>query len=398
MSEIITTARSARETLAKGLSALQASPNSPSSFQQAAEPIAAAMGALHRIERSGGADISAAAPQALDAVRQALAILQSQATSDPRVMPVLEMVAGSLGMVFSLTKAAKYGPAPQPVAQAVAPVVQPFQQQRPAQVAPAFAPQAQQPFAPPQQPAPFAPPQQPYAPAPQPYAQPQQQPYAQPQQQPYAQPQQKPYAQPQQPAPFAPQQQPAPYAQPPQPVQQPAPAHQPAPWAPATMASAPQQPAQQQPQQPQRQPQPQQQQAMQQQSRGAPVPSQRPPTPDDIKNEKFPQVEAELGTHSVSNFYKGLSGNDVVDHGGLFISTYNIPAIGQNLKVHVALPGGYEFEALGVVRWTREARESMSSDISPPGFGLQFTKISQDARNLVHRYVRNREPMFHDDL
>jgi Tfp pilus assembly protein PilZ len=112
----------------------------------------------------------------------------------------------------------------------------------------------------------------------------------------------------------------------------------------------------------------------------------------------LPSIEAELGTHSTTNFYKGLSGNDVVDHGGLFVATYNVPAVGQTMKVQVSLPGGYEFEAVGVVRWTRESRESMTSDVSPPGFGIQFTHISPEARQLVYRYVRNREPLFHDDL
>ncbi len=113
---------------------------------------------------------------------------------------------------------------------------------------------------------------------------------------------------------------------------------------------------------------------------------------------ELPAVEAELGTHSPTNFYKGLSGNDVVDHGGLFIATYNVPSVGQTMKVQVALPGGYEFEAVGVVSWTRESRDSMTSDVSPPGFGIQFTHISPEARQLVYRYVRNREPLFHDDL
>lgn len=374
MSEIISTARTARENLAKGLNALQADPNVSANFLQAAEPIAMAMGALHRIERSGGAELAAAAPQALDAVRQALGILQTQAATDPRLNSVLEMIAGSLGMVFSLTKAAKYGPAPQPTA--AAPAAQPYAPPpvaQPAQYAPQAAPQ---PYAPPQAPA-FA------QPAPQAYAPAQQQQYAAPQPAPFAAPQpaQQPYAPPQQQAPYAPPQQPV---------------HQAAPWAPSTMSS-PQQPVQPQPQpQIMQQPAPQAQAAAQQ--RMAPVQSQRPPTPDEVKNVSAPVVEAELGTHSVSNFYKGLSGNDVVDFGGIFISTYNIPQIGQTLKVHVTLPGGYEFEAIGVVRWTREARESMAADITPPGFGLQFTKISPEARNLVYRYVRNREPIFHDDL
>jgi len=108
------------------------------------------------------------------------------------------------------------------------------------------------------------------------------------------------------------------------------------------------------------------------------------------------RIEAELGAHSSTNFYKGLSGNDVIDSGGIFIATYQIPEIGRNVLVRVSMPGGYEFEALGVVRWTRET--SLSGSDSPPGFGAQFTQISPEGRQLVYRYVRNREPLFHDDL
>jgi hypothetical protein len=111
------------------------------------------------------------------------------------------------------------------------------------------------------------------------------------------------------------------------------------------------------------------------------------------------RIEAELGAHSPSNFYKGLSGNDVVDHGGLFIATYNIPPIGQSITVHVSMPGGYEFDALAVVKWTRETVDSTHGQAAaPPGFGAQFTQITPEARQLVYRYVRNREPLFHDDL
>jgi hypothetical protein len=108
------------------------------------------------------------------------------------------------------------------------------------------------------------------------------------------------------------------------------------------------------------------------------------------------RIEAELGAHSSTNFYKGLSGNDVIDSGGIFVATYQIPEIGRNVVVKVSMPGGYEFEAVGVVRWTREA--PLSGSDSPPGFGAQFTQISPEGRQLVYRYVRNREPLFHDDL
>jgi len=395
MTDIVGTARSAREMLARGLGALQSDPNAPAEFLSAAEPIAMAMGALHRIERSGGADLVAAAPQALENVRAALSLLQSKAGTDGRFQAVLEEVAGSLGMVFTLTKAASYGPAPaQP-----APV-------QPAPVQPA-APYSPPPAA--QQP--FAAPAQPMRPAMQPQPQPQPQPAYAPPAQAFA-PQPQPQPQPQQAHQVAPwQQQPQPAPQPA--YAQPAPAYPQAPAAPQAVPAygpPPQQAFAQQPYAPPQQPYapPQQaqpyappQQAFAQQQ---PAPQQAPQPAQPVAAsgyrdaDKLPLIEAELGTHSVSNFYRGLSGNDIIENGGIFVSTYNIPEIGQRLRLRVSLPGGLEFEALGVVRWVREARESMASDISPPGFGLQFTNISAEGRNLVYRYVRNREPMFHDDL
>jgi hypothetical protein len=111
------------------------------------------------------------------------------------------------------------------------------------------------------------------------------------------------------------------------------------------------------------------------------------------------RVEAALGAHSPTNFYKGLSGNDVIESGGIFIATYQILPIGTPLMVRVSLPGGYEFDAQAVVRWTREAPNSgPSGQEVPPGFGAQFTQITPEGRQLVYRYVRNREPLFHDDL
>ena len=378
MTDIVGTARSAREMLARGLNALQSDPNAPAEFLSAAEPIAMAMGALHRIERSGGAELAAAAPVALENVRGALSLLQAKAGSDARFSVVLEEVAGSLGMVFSLNKAASYGPAP----------AQPAPQPAPAQPAAPYSPPpaAQQPFAAPAQamrpamqpqpaPAPaYAPPAQAFAPQPQPAHQ------AAPWQQPQPAPQAQAYPQP---AP-APQAVPA-YGPPPQQAFAPqpyAPPQQAQPYAPPQQAYAP----------------PPQAYAPPQQSAPQPPAAQPLAAAGYRDAEKLPLVEAELGTHSVSNFYRGLSGNDIIENGGIFVSTYNIPEIGQRLRLRVALPGGLEFEALGVVRWVREARESMASDISPPGFGLQFTNISAEGRNLVYRYVRNREPMFHDDL
>jgi len=305
MSDPVTLARTARESLARGLNALQADPNVPQQLVELAAPIAQAMGALHQIERSGGAQIAPHAQTALANVQGALAQLQAAPPQFAAVAAAMEAVAGALGSVHALSRSAPVAPPPAVAPQAPAAAPQ----------APAYAPQAQ------------AFPQQQYA------AQPAQQQWAPPQQQ------------------YAPQQ--AQYA--PQPQYAQAPAAQAAPA----------------------------------QARPAPASQQQPPVSGDA-------IPAELGAHSPSNFYKGLSGNDIVDHGGLFVSTYKLPKLGTRVRLRVSLPGGYEFEANAVVRWRREPSDA-STD-APPGFGAQFTDITPEARQLVYRYVRNREPMFHDDL
>jgi hypothetical protein len=335
MSDPVSLARAARENLARGLSALQG-PSVPPQVMVVAEPIANAMSALHRVEATGGGARFEAGPAALNAARHALALLQQQPPGLPAIDQALEAIAGSLNLIHQL---AQPGPAAMPPGQP--PATQPSPQgwgQQPPPGAPAGFPQAGAPY---QQPPQY---QQPAAPQ-------YQQPAAPQYQQPAAPPYQgaPPAYQPPAPAGYQP---PAPaYQQPPaQPYQAP-PAHAAPPHAPQPPPAA----------------------------AGAPI-----------------RIEAELGAHSVTNFYKGLSGNDVIDSGGIFIATYQIPKIGQNVVVKVSMPGGYEFEALGVVRWTREA--PLSGSDSPPGFGAQFTQISPEGRQLVYRYVRNREPLFHDDL
>lgn len=365
MTDPVSAARSAREKLAQGLAALQ-SPGVPPNLMDVAEPVAQAMGALHQIESSQGGTVATHAPAALDAVRRALSMLQGQPGGTPAVDQAIEAVASSLGLVHGLTQIAPAAPVQAQAAFAGTVVLDPGS---PASAAPATQPSAPAPYAAPAQQQPW---QQP--PAQQPPPQQWQRPPAQqpPPQQWQQPPQQQPP--PQQPPPP---QAAAPWAQPQSPQQGFAPPPQqgygaaPQQWQPPPAASAPQ-------------PAPEQQWNAPQPARpagggGAPV-----------------RVEAELGAHSSTNFYKGLSGNDVIDSGGIFIATYQIPAIGQDLVIKVSLPGGYEFEATGVVRWTRDAPNSGAD--SPPGFGAQFTQISPEGRQLVYRYVRNREPLFHDDL
>ncbi len=107
------------------------------------------------------------------------------------------------------------------------------------------------------------------------------------------------------------------------------------------------------------------------------------------------RVEASLGAHSATNFYKGLSPGDVVASGGLFVETYAAMQVGQKLLLDVTLPGGYSFQAPAKVEWIRSAGPGGGP---PPGFGASFLEVDDDARKLIQRYVRNREPLFHDDL
>jgi hypothetical protein len=57
MSEPVRLAKLAREHLASALNTLQSEDNIPDELMDTADPIAEAMSALHRIERSGGAEL-----------------------------------------------------------------------------------------------------------------------------------------------------------------------------------------------------------------------------------------------------------------------------------------------------------------------------------------------------
>lgn len=354
MSDPLSTSRTARESLARGLNALQADPSVPSHLVDLAAPIAQAMGALHQLERTG--QLSPHADVALNHVRGALAQLQAATTSHPAVSAALESVAKSLTLVHSLSQMANGQAKASPTA-AGQPAAAPASPQRPAPpptASPAGAPPAAARPAPNAAASPAAPVVQSVTAALPPIAA-----------------QRSAFSQPVNPmAPTSPAigNAPSPMVSR-DPFAAPAgdPFASPAP-APAAAAAAPATPA----------------------PRPA-TPSMPVPAPPMVGN--MPVIQADLGAHSVTNFYKGLSGNDIIDHGGLFVQTYVPPKIGTPIRLKVSLPGGYEFEANAVVKWTRE----QGAD-APPGFGAQFTAITPEARQLVYRYVRNREPLFHDDL
>ncbi|HRG98319.1 MAG TPA: hypothetical protein PLR99_18840 [Polyangiaceae bacterium] len=90
--------------MARGLAALQVDPSTPPAILEIAEPIALAMGSLHKIESSQGAALVPNAETALGHVRTALSQLQSQTSGHPSVPNAMEAVAASLGLVHQLAK------------------------------------------------------------------------------------------------------------------------------------------------------------------------------------------------------------------------------------------------------------------------------------------------------
>ncbi|MDI1427862.1 hypothetical protein [Polyangium sorediatum] len=409
-------AKTARASLAEALGALQSADDAPDELLEAAEPIAKTMGILHKIERSHGAVLDGR-DVALKNVRKVLADVQALDVDHPAVDTVLEAVAASLAKVNALAKYKGTGaPAPAPAAQpapepAPQPAPQPVAEVKPA---PQPAPQPVAEVKPAPQPAP-----QPVAevkPAPQPAPQPvaEVKPAPQPAPQPVAEVKPTPQPAPQ-PVAVEPAPQPVEIIKPapvlqivtepaPQPVAEikPAPILAPQPVVEVKATPAPQ------PVAPAPAPTPAPQPVKAKEPAPTPAPAKVQPTPAPAKVTPAPAsvkakeptpppgtrtVDVELGTHSSSNFYKGLSGNDVIEHGGIFVSTYRIPKLGAEVQLRVLLPGDYEFYARAVVQWTRE-----SSGSSEPGFGARFTQIGNEGRQLVYRYARNREPMFYDDL
>ena len=88
----------------------------------------------------------------------------------------------------------------------------------------------------------------------------------------------------------------------------------------------------------------------------------------------------------------GFSG-EIAD-GGVFLATYDVTEKDTSMRVLVTLPGGYEFESDGWVRFIRDPINFGSE--SDPGMGIQFENLSTEARELVLRFVRKRPPMFYD--
>jgi uncharacterized protein (TIGR02266 family) len=124
----------------------------------------------------------------------------------------------------------------------------------------------------------------------------------------------------------------------------------------------------------------------------APSPTSMLPPPAPIPRGARRPVEANLGATTQSNFYVGFSGE--IAHGGVFLATYEALPKDTSVRMLVTLPGGFELECDGYVRFVRDPMDFMSE--SEPGMGIQFEGLSDEARDLVLRFIRKRPPIFYD--
>jgi uncharacterized protein (TIGR02266 family) len=102
-------------------------------------------------------------------------------------------------------------------------------------------------------------------------------------------------------------------------------------------------------------------------------------------------LEANIGATTESNFFVGFSGE--ISDGGVFVATYASMDVGDKVSVLVTLPGGYEQNIPGTVRFVRDP---MDMD-SEPGIGVKFDRLGSEARELILRFIRKRPPLFYDE-
>jgi len=126
--------------------------------------------------------------------------------------------------------------------------------------------------------------------------------------------------------------------------------------------------------------------------RSGAFPTSMLPPPAPVPRGERRRIEANLGATTQSNFYVGFSAE--IAHGGVFLATYEALAKDTSVSMLVTLPGGFEFECEGYVRFVRDPMDFASE--SEPGMGIQFEGLSHEGRELALRFVRQRPPMFYD--
>ena len=105
------------------------------------------------------------------------------------------------------------------------------------------------------------------------------------------------------------------------------------------------------------------------------------------------EVEVEIGIQSDTNFYTGFSCD--ISSGGLFVATYDVPAIGTLVNVNFRLPGGPVMSLDGAVRWVRDL-DPRDPDMVP-GMGVAFRALTPDQVRAIDAFLKVRQPIFYTE-
>jgi uncharacterized protein (TIGR02266 family) len=113
-----------------------------------------------------------------------------------------------------------------------------------------------------------------------------------------------------------------------------------------------------------------------------------PPAFEDHRAYPRIALAVEIGLETDSHFFSGLSGD--VSEGGVFVQTYRDLPLGSEVEIEFALPTG-RISTHGTVRWHRD-----NSDTAPPGLGIKFEDLADDARSLIHEFCEARAPLYYE--
>ncbi|MFO0675253.1 MAG: TIGR02266 family protein [Polyangiaceae bacterium] len=112
--------------------------------------------------------------------------------------------------------------------------------------------------------------------------------------------------------------------------------------------------------------------------------------PDGSERRTTPRLkmDLEVSLTSESHVFVGLMGD--VSTGGVFVPTYELKPRGAIIEIEFTLPSGL-VQVKGEVRWIRE-----QSDHAPPGLGIAFVDLTDDVRERIEAFCRQRAPTYYD--
>jgi len=106
--------------------------------------------------------------------------------------------------------------------------------------------------------------------------------------------------------------------------------------------------------------------------------------------ESVVDFDIHIHDHSDATLYAGVAQDSVL---GVFVPTYRSLRPRSLVAVRIHLPDeGEPITAMTSVRWTRDP---MLSD-APPGLGLAFLRLRDDARLRLENYVQTRPPLLYE--